>query len=472
MSEALAPLVLPESEGRANYDSLDPLDGRYFNPEATKYLSDRSRIACQAYVEGALAHTLADFGLCSREIAQEIEAATHEVTAEEVYEEEARTRHDIKALVNCIKAKISDEAKPWVHFGATSFDIISTASALQMRLAMKEFVVPQVKSLMGVLIGHTATYAETAQIGRTHGQHGVPITFGFAMAEYVSRLGESSTHLEDLTGHLQGKFSGAVGAANALNIFIDDPQEFERKLLARLDLEPAPYSTQIVPPDNTIRLLNELGVTAGIMANLGNDMRHLQRTEINEVRERFEAGQTGSSTMAHKRNPISFENIVGLHREVVGQQVNAMLNISSEHQRDLADSASSRFYPTIPALIASMAARLTKVMDKIEVDEEALQRNLKMTEGAIAAEPFYLLLEKHGHTAAHEKSKAIAHTARQQGISLAEAIQQDKEARQYWDTFTKQEKAIITNPELHYTGIAAQKAHQIADRWRDYIQAA
>jgi adenylosuccinate lyase len=159
--------------------------------------------------------------------------------------------------------------------------------------------------------------------------------FGFAMAEYVSRLGENMQALDELSKQLKGKFSGAVGAYNALSIFVEDPIAFEKGLLSKVSLEPAPYATQIVPAESVIRLMDELTISAGIMANLAHDMRHLQRTEIAEIRERFEPGQTGSSTMAHKRNPWNFENIISMSRQVTAQMLNANLNISSEHQRDL-----------------------------------------------------------------------------------------------------------------------------------------
>jgi len=202
------------------------------------------------------------------------------------------------------------------------------------------------------------------------------------------------------------------------------------------------------------------------MSNLAHDMRHLQRTEIGEVRERFEPGQTGSSTMAHKRNPWNFENVVSMWKEVTSQTINARLNISSEHQRDLTDSASSRFYVIIPASVVAMATRLNTIMNKLEVDEENMQRNLQLTGGAIAAEPLYLLFEKYGHTTAHEKSKALAHSAMESGTPLVDVITADAEATEYWNKFTGQEKQIITQPEKYYIGRAAEKARRIAKNWR------
>lgn len=466
MASKLKPLILPESSG-GSYDAVDPLDSRYYDPQVAKYISERSRIAYQAYVESALAHALAGKGICSQKIANEIESATTNVTAEDVYAEEKTTKHDIKALVNCIKNNISDEAKPFVHFGATSYDIIATANALQMRDVVNKIVVPRIDQLLSVLIQLTEQYADTTQVGRTHGQHAVPITFGFAISEYVSRLGGSKLALIDLADALNGKFSGAVGAYNALSVFVDDPLEFEKDILKSLKLAPAAYSTQVIPPEQLIRLIDEMAITAGIMANLAHDMRHLQRSEIAEVREKFEKGQTGSSTMAHKRNPWNFENIVSMSKQVLAQSVNANLNISSEHQRDLTDSASSRFYVMVPAILAGMAQRLAKIMSKLEVDEEAMQRNLSLSAGAIAAEPLYLIFEKYGHIKAHEKSKELAHASLKSGKSLAEVIQEDKEAKKLWGQFSEDEKNIITDPAKYYTGLAAKKALLIVRQWKN-----
>jgi len=464
------PITLPQPSPTADYSAIDPLDGRYYDPEIARYLSERSRIAYQAYVEAALARALSEFGVCTPEIAAQIEEAAAKVTAEAVAEQEKTTKHDVKALVNCIKAELPEAAQPYVHFGATSYDIVATALSLQLRTAVDELVVPRLVTLEKTLLDLTKNYAETIQIGRTHGQHAVPITFGFAMAEYVSRLGSSINSLKVLSGKLKGKFSGAVGAYNALSLFVDDPLEFEKKVLGYLEIEPAPYSTQIIPAEGYIRLIDELAITAGIMANLSHDMRHLQRSEIAEIREHFDPGQTGSSTMAHKRNPWNFENVISMSKQVTAQTLNANLNIVSEHQRDLTDSASARFYGVVLASVASMAQRLDKVMAKIEVDEQNMQKNLHLSGGAIAAEPLYLLLEKYGHTTAHEVSKTLAHQALEQGRSLYEIASQDANIADYFAKFTDNEKQILQEPETHYTGLAAQKALAVHDHWQKLLE--
>jgi adenylosuccinate lyase len=464
----LEPINLP-SGGTPGFDTIDPLDNRYYDPEIAKYISERSRIAYQAYMEAALAQTLAEVGICSQEVADQIQTACRKVTAENVYEAEKTTKHDIKALVNTIKANLDDQAKPFVHFGATSYDIIASANSLQMRDVITKALVPKLEGLLRTLIDLTERYAETVQVGRTHGQHAVPITFGFAVSEYVSRLGSTTEALKALSNELTGKFSGAVGAYNALSIFVEDPLQFEASVLSKVGLKPAEYSTQVLPPELLVRLVDELTITAGVMANIGHDMRHLQRSEIAEVREKFEEGQTGSSTMAHKRNPWNFENVVSMSKQVIAQSVNANLNLTSEHQRDLTDSASSRFYVLAPAMVANMADRLNRIMSKLEVDEAAMQRNLQMSAGAIAAEPLYLLFEKYGHTEAHELSKQLAHQALSENIQLVDVINQNEQAKQYWDKFTDREKQIIQEPEKYYTGLAAQKAKAVAAIWKNRL---
>ena len=465
----MKPFKQSDVDQSPNYSSIDPFDGRYFDTEIAAVLSERSRIAYQAYVEAALAHALAEYGICSQDVAAEIEEATRRVTAEAVAEQEKTTKHDVKALVNCIKAELSEEAKPFVHFGATSYDIVATALSLQLRAAVNDLIVPRLTDLEKTLLQLTRQYAETVQIGRTHGQHAVPVTFGFTIAEYVSRLGENILHLKDLSGQLRGKFSGAVGAYNALSIFVEDPISFEKSVLGYIGLEPANYSTQIIPAENYVRLIDELVISAGIMANLSHDMRHLQRTEIAEIREHFDEKQTGSSTMAHKRNPWNFENVISMSKQVTAQIVNANSNLSSEHQRDLTDSASARFYTIAFAGVASMAKRLNTVMAKIEVDERNMERNLHMSGGAIAAEPLYLLLEKYGHTEAHEVSKALAHDALERDKTLYEVVSSDNSIAEYFSKFSDTEKQILQEPEKYYTGLASQKAIAVLNTWQDRI---
>lgn len=473
--QTLGAFVVPTPEDReVYYGAIDPLDERYKDAEVQKYLSEETRIATQAYVEAALGHTLADFGLCSREAALEIERACSEVSAKEVSDREygrgefkgLATRHDIKALTDAIAQRVSDEARPWVHAMATSYDIISTANALQTREAMHGLVLPRIIQLGDTLAELTDKYADTPQIARTHGQHAVPMTFGFGISRYLGRLGDSLLALNNRTDNLQGKFSGAIGGFNAASLLVDQPAAFEKALMDKLGLQACSYATQIVPAENMLRMLSELGITSGIMAQVATDMRQLQRSEIGEVGEPFDEHQTGSSAMPQKRNPINFENVASLHKEVLGQIMSANLNLVSEHQRDLTDSASSRFYGIVFATVARMASTLNRTMAKMEVDPVNLERNLNLTQGAIAAEPLQIVLRKYGHPAAHNTAKVIVQAAIDNGQTLSEALVANEEfVRDYRHRLSEEERNIIAHPEANYLGLTPQLAQDQIRRW-------
>lgn len=447
------------------FDNLSPVDYRYWDEDVAGYLSENAFTRCKLQVEVALVKALHQHGLCSQEVVDEIVAACKDVTTQEVYEEEERTRHDIRALVNCIRKRVSDAAKPFVHMTATSYDIIDTANAMRYSDVVEEVLVPSLMKLMKVLINLTIQEADTVQIGRTHGQHAVPITFGFALASYISRLGNSVSSLDDLSMKLCGKFSGAVGAYNASALFFDDPEAFEALVMLNVGMDAAEHSTQIVPPEPLARLLSEVTLTAGILANLADDMRHLQRTEIAEVGEQFEAGQVGSSTMPQKRNPINFENAKSVWKIIAGRMTTVFLDQISEHQRDLTNSASARTYGEVFAYAVSMTKRLTKTMAKLVVDSESLERNLEKQGGLILAEPLYIILASLGHPDAHEKVKQLTLEAQACKVPFQQLLRSDVDLAPYLQRMTAKQRAILDNPLL-YTGIAAKKARAVAEHWK------
>ncbi len=446
------------------FDCLSPIDYRYRSRTLAAILSENGFTRAKLEVEIALISALVNRKICPPEIAAEISVACAQVTTDEVYDEEGHIGHDIRALVNCIRNKVSDAAKPYIHMTATSFDISDTANALRYRRATEDVLIPSLIELERVLVDITMRESETVQIGRTHGQHAVPITFGFAMAGYVSRLGKSIIKLKELSAEITGKFSGAVGAYNASALFFKDPEAFEEEILDHLGLNPAEHSTQIVPPESVIRLFSEITVVSGIMANLADDMRHLQRTEIGEVGEEFGKDQVGSSTMPQKRNPIGFENVKSMWKLVVGRIATLFMDQISEHQRDLTNSASARANGEIIAYVHAMAQRLTKVMKKLRVDRANLERNLAMQSGLVLAEPLYILLASLGHPDAHEKVRTLTLQAQSERKTLQDIAQADPELDPYLKQMTDHQRAIISDPSL-YTGIAAAKAFAIAERW-------
>ncbi|MBD3292378.1 MAG: adenylosuccinate lyase, partial [Armatimonadia bacterium] len=277
------------------FDCVSPLDFRYYDDKLRAifdpYVTEAARVRSEAMVEAATTRVLARMGVCSEDVADEVEAAAKAVTPEEVAEEEARIHHNIRALVNSMKTYVSNEAKPYIHFTLTSFDVIDTATAWRFKHAAIEGLLPMLNELERILIDLARREADTLQVGRTHGQHGSPVTFGLAVAEYVSRLGGRIERIRETAEDLRGKISGAVGAYNASSIMIEDPLEFERLVLAELGLEPSPASTQVVEAEFVTDFMHALVSCFSVLANLADDMRHLQRTEINEGAEAFEAEQ-------------------------------------------------------------------------------------------------------------------------------------------------------------------------------------
>ncbi|MES2134766.1 MAG: lyase family protein [Patescibacteria group bacterium] len=446
------------------FDAFSPIDYRYWDESLAPYLSDRGFLNYKMLVEQALVKVLHNRGLCSEAVVNEVGEACKKVMPEEVYAEEKRIKHDIRALVNVIRSKVSDATKPYVHMTATSYDIIDTANAARFRDATVKVMVPALKNLERELIAITIREAGTLQVGRTHGQHAVPITFGFALSGYVSRLGASIEALEALAKELRGKFSGAVGAYNASSLFFDDPELFEAEVLAQLDLEPSEQSTQVTQPEPLARLMAETAIAMGILANLSDDMRALQRTEIGEIGEEFEASQVGSSTMPQKRNPINFENVKSFWKIVVPRVLTVFMDQISEHQRDLTNSASSRTYGEIIAYTVSASKRLTGTMQKLKVDTANLEKNFSIGKGLIAAEPLYILLASLGHPDAHEKVRDVTLTAQKEGKSLEEIVMNDSEMKPYLAKMSDTQKNIIQDPSS-YTGIAEKKALAVAERW-------
>jgi adenylosuccinate lyase len=457
------------------FDTVSPMDSRFYggDPALYKalhpYLSAAAAIKYMARVEGALALALADLGIADKGAATEIASAAERVTAQEVAEEETRTRHDVRALVNVIRAQVPDEAKRFVHLGATSYDIVDTANALRYRECVDRVVVPAIAVLIAKCISIAEAEADTAQIGRTHGRHAEPVTFGFAMAEYVSRLGDRLEQLRLASRRLPGKLSGAVGAYNALALVAPDPRALERRFLASLQLHAAPVSTQIVPPEGWTDLAHACVSALGVMANLADDMRQLQRSEIGEIAESFAAEQVGSSTMPHKRNPVSFENVKSIWKAIAPRMLTTYMDQISEHQRDLTNSASQRFLGEILAATTYAAGRLASSLDGMRVDRDRLKANLAMSRGAIAAEPLYVLLAKYGHPDAHEAVRRLTLEAERGSRSLLEVATLDAELHGYLKRFTPDERRILERPD-EYRGLAAEVARDIASAWRERLR--
>jgi len=457
------------------FDTISPLDFRYYGRnekifyKLQPYLSENAMIKYMARVESALTKTLAKYNICNEKIAGEVEKACKKITSEEVYVEEDKLKHNVRALVNCIRNKVSDEAKPFVHFTATSHDIISTADALRYKNFTNEVLIPELINFEKTLIDLALREKNTLQIGRTHGQHAVPITFGFAIAQYVSRFGSSILKIKKTSNNLRGKVAGAVGSYNASSLFFNNPEEFESLVLGELNLKPSPISTQIPEAEFVVDYVNSIIKSFGVLANLSDDMRNLQRSEIAEVGEIFTEKQVGSSTMPQKRNPINFENVKSLWKEFMPRALTVYMDQISEHQRDLTNSASSRFIPEILAAFYISVVRLNKTMKSLQVDKENLKKNFDMNKGLIVAEPLYILLAAHNHPDAHEAVKQLTLKAQSLKKPLQEIIKKEKSLQPYLKKFNKEQLKIINNPE-NYVGIANKKTESVCKFWKKELK--
>ncbi len=457
------------------FDNISPIDFRYYgrNKEAIDklqpYLSEQAFVKYLAKTEAALTRTLAEKGICSKKVADEVEKAAKEITAEEVYDEEDRIKHNIRALANSIRKRVSDEAKPYVHFTSTSHDIICSSDAARFKDFTNDVLVPALIELENTLITLAKREKSTLQIGRTHGQHAEPITFGFAIAQYVSRLGGRIVAVKETGNNLRGKIAGAVGAYNASSLFIKDAEDFEAKVLLKIGIKPSPISTQVVEAEYMADYIHAITSCFGVLANLSDDMRHLQRSEIREVAEEFGSKQVGSSTMPQKRNPINFENVKSMWKEFMPRMMTLYLDQISEHQRDLTNSASSRFATESAAALYLSVKRLNKVMSKLVVDKESLDRNFSFSKDMISAEPAYILLAAHNHPDAHEHIRELTLKSQQTKIPLQKLIFEDKDLKTYLKQFTKEQIEILKNPEK-YTGISERKTVNICKEWEEKIK--
>ncbi len=420
-------------------------------------------------MEAALAEALSKHGVCSREIAEEIIASTRKITAQEVSEEEQRIRHDVRALVNVIRGRVSDRAKPYVHLAATSYDINDTANSLRYRDAIHSVIVPDMVQLEKTWIEIAKKTKNVTQIGRTHGQFASPTTFGFTIALYVDRWGERIIKLKETADALVGKFSGAVGAYNASTLLVSNPENLEKDLLSSLGLNAARISSQIVPAEPLTDLIHTIISAWGVIANFSRDMRHLQRSEIGEVGERFSEEQVGSSTMPQKRNPESFENVESLWKEFVPRMITKYLDQVSEHQRDLTNSASQRYDAEFLTVFDYCVRRIIRVCRSLAVDEGNIKRNFDAGKDSVVSEPLYVLLASVGHPDAHEYIRRLNQEALRSKRTVTDLLFSDKSVEAYLKRLNKKELDVIRDPS-QYIGIAPIKVDQTVTYWEKKLR--
>ena len=300
------------------------------------------------------------------------------------------TRHDVIAFLTSVSESLGEESR-WVHYGMTSSDCIDTAVALQMKESL-EVILKDVKMLMESIKKRAYEHKMTLMVGRSHGIHGEPITFGLVLAIWYDEMRRNLENLEQAMEVISvGKISGAMGN------FAHAPMELEELVCEELGLKPAPVSNQVVQRDRYANLMNALALLASSAEKIAVNIRHYQRTEVYEAEEFFAKGQKGSSAMPHKRNPVLTENITGLCRMIRSYAIPAMENVPLWHERDISHSSVERFIlPDGFVTTDFMLHRLNSVIEKLVVYPENMMKNLNLTGGLVFSQRVLLELPKQG----------------------------------------------------------------------------
>ena len=362
---------------------------RYTNPEMGAIWSDERRYETWLEVELAATDAMAEAGLVPADAAAELRArAAFDV--DRIEEIEKVTQHDVIAFTTAVAEKAGPSAR-WLHFGLTSSDVIDTAQALQMRQAC-ELIVKGIAALMQAIRERAEEHRQTPMIGRTHGVHAEPMTFGLKLALWHAELQRDLDRVLRARDIISvGKLSGAVGTFAHL-----DPA-IEARVCERLGLEPAPVASQVIQRDRHAELLVALAITAASLEKFALEIRGLQKTEIGEVEEPFAKGQKGSSAMPHKRNPIGCEQITGLARLLRGNAMAAMENIALWHERDISHSSVERVVlPDSFIALDHMLRRFTRIVRGMVVYPDRMRENLERSRGVVFSGTVLLELAKRG----------------------------------------------------------------------------
>ena len=362
---------------------------RYTRPEMGRIWSDENRFRTWLAVEVAATETLAEAGMVPKEAAHAIRERA-DFTVERIREIEAEVRHDVIAFTTAVAEIVGPHAR-WFHYGLTSNDVVDTAQALLIKQA-SALIAEDLERLAEVLERRAWEFKDTPTVGRTHGIHAEPITFGFKLANWYSETQRNLTRFLAAAEDMRvGKFSGAVG------IFAHLTPEIEEKICSRLGLKAAAVSSQVIQRDRHAHYLATLAVIASTLDKIATEIRHLQRTEVREAEEYFSEKQKGSSAMPHKRNPVTSEQISGLARVVRGNAQVGFENVALWHERDISHSSAERvILPDSTTLVDYLLNKTSNLVETMLVYPERMRANLESTHGLIFSGQLLLDLVEHG----------------------------------------------------------------------------
>ncbi|MEM8601619.1 MAG: adenylosuccinate lyase [Bacteroidota bacterium] len=344
-----------------------------------------------------------------------------------IHEIEAETRHDVVAFTRAVSETLGPE-KRWVHYGLTSSDVVDTALAYRITQA-NELLRKGLDRLSDVLAARAREHKTTLCVGRTHGVHAEPTTFGLKLARFYDQVQRDIVRFEAAAEALRvGKLSGAVGT------FANIPPEVERLTCERLGLRPAPISTQVLPRDLHAQYLGALALVGATIETIAVEIRHLQRSEVLEAEEAFGKGQKGSSAMPHKRNPIGSENLTGAARLLRGYMVSAYENVALWHERDISHSSVERvIVPDATILLDYALHRLARIVENLTVNSDRMKENMERTYGLVFSQRLLLMLIDTGlsREVAYDLVQPLAMKAWRERTSFREIVEANEAVRQH-----------------------------------------
>jgi len=399
---------------------------RYTRPEMGKIWTLENKFKKWLEIEILACEAWALLGVIPEEAARQIREKAG-FSVDRILEIEEVTRHDVVAFTRAVAETLGEESK-YVHYGLTSSDVVDTAMCALMKEAA-ELIIEDIQEFIGVLREKALQYKDTVMVGRTHGVHAEPTTFGLKLALWVAEMERNLTRMELARKTISvGKLSGAVGTYAHIDPFV------EEYICGKMGLEPAPISTQIIQRDRHGEYMTVLGVIAGTLDKIATEIRGLQKSETREVEEPFYKGQTGSSAMPHKRNPVSCEQVTGLCRIVRSNALTALENITLWHERDISHSSAERvIVPDSTILVDYLLKQLTRIIRDLHVYPENMQRNMERTYGLIYSQRVLLKLVEKGllRERAYEIVQSKAMEAWEKGVSFRKLLEEVAEVKDY-----------------------------------------
>jgi len=442
--------------------AIHPIEYRYGTPEMRAVWSEENRFACIVRAEVALAQAGSEFGLVPPVAADIIRESASRARLSRAREIEAEINHDMMAIVKAI-AEECGEAGGWIHYGATSNDILDTATGLQLKESL-ELIDAKLRSLLAVLLMRSIETRHLVCAARTHGQIGVPTTYGLRFAIWAAEVARHLDRLEEIAPRVAvGQLTGAVGTQAALG---QRGIEIQERMMEILDLTPVEVSNQVISRDRYAEYFMFLASVATTLDKIGITLRSLQRSEIAEVEEAFGKKQVGSSTMPHKRNPIRSEQVCGLARIVRSAVEPALQNNTLWDERDLTNSSCERvLFPEATVLADHIIRLMTTVLEGLSLREENIQKNLHLLHGINMAESVMIRLTEKGmdRQQAHEYVRVASMEALTGGKPLEDVLAENRDVA---GCLSRDEIRDLLDPE-RYIGTAVQQVERLERKLRE-----